>query len=222
MGNVYWKQENWEEALRWFDKSMAEHRNPDIVARKNEVAVCVCAHTVATVHTHSKERELQVENEVKQLQIPMQCVLVKAINHKGHVCTQLLCGWKVKIGRLGNDFIVAKDSNNKDRKGTLLKLPCKVQHMFANTALPGALMSAQILVNTYIHTNEQEIAAHLLHIIILTLSEVTFLGCVCVRHWAECVCFPVTAKIMLRSVYMYMYIHTRMYLYSVYIIYTST
>ena len=37
MGNVYWKQENWEEALRWFDKSLAEHRNPDIVTKKNEV-----------------------------------------------------------------------------------------------------------------------------------------------------------------------------------------
>ena len=37
MGNVYWKQDKWADALRWYDKSLAEHRNPDIVAKKNEV-----------------------------------------------------------------------------------------------------------------------------------------------------------------------------------------
>ena len=37
MGNVYWKQEKWLEAVKWYDKSLAEHRNPDIVSKKNEV-----------------------------------------------------------------------------------------------------------------------------------------------------------------------------------------
>jgi stress-induced-phosphoprotein 1 len=36
MGNVYWRQEKWLEAVRWYDKSLAEHRNPDIVSKKNE------------------------------------------------------------------------------------------------------------------------------------------------------------------------------------------
>ena len=38
MGNVYNRQEKWEEALRFYDKSLAEHRNPDIVLKKNEVS----------------------------------------------------------------------------------------------------------------------------------------------------------------------------------------
>ena len=38
MGNVHLKQENWAEAVRWFDKSLAEHRNPDIVIKKTEVS----------------------------------------------------------------------------------------------------------------------------------------------------------------------------------------
>ena len=37
MGNVYWRQEKWLEAVKWYDKSLAEHRNPDIVSKKNEV-----------------------------------------------------------------------------------------------------------------------------------------------------------------------------------------
>ena len=37
MGNVYWKLENWAEALKWYEKSVAEHRNPDVVIKKNEV-----------------------------------------------------------------------------------------------------------------------------------------------------------------------------------------
>ena len=37
MGNVYVKQEDWENAVKFFDKSLAEHRNPDIVSLKNEV-----------------------------------------------------------------------------------------------------------------------------------------------------------------------------------------
>lgn len=40
MGNVYWKQEKWELAVKWFDKSLAEHRNPDILTKKNEVKRC--------------------------------------------------------------------------------------------------------------------------------------------------------------------------------------
>ena len=34
---MYWKQEKWAEAVKWYDKSLAEHRNPDIVSKKNEV-----------------------------------------------------------------------------------------------------------------------------------------------------------------------------------------
>ena len=37
MGSVYVKRKDLENAVKYFDKSLAEHRNPDIVAKKNEV-----------------------------------------------------------------------------------------------------------------------------------------------------------------------------------------
>ena len=37
MGSVYVKRKDWENAVKYFDKSLAEHRNPDIVVKKNEV-----------------------------------------------------------------------------------------------------------------------------------------------------------------------------------------
>lgn len=40
MGNVYLKQEKWKEAIRYYDKSLAEHRFPDTLAKKNEVLMC--------------------------------------------------------------------------------------------------------------------------------------------------------------------------------------
>lgn len=36
MGNVYFKQKKWEEAVKHYDHSLAEHRNPEIVVKKNE------------------------------------------------------------------------------------------------------------------------------------------------------------------------------------------
>lgn len=36
MGNVHFKLERWEEALKWFDKSLAEHRNPSVLTKKSE------------------------------------------------------------------------------------------------------------------------------------------------------------------------------------------
>ncbi len=41
IGNVYVKQEKWELAVKYFDKSLADHRNPDIVNKKREVCLCV-------------------------------------------------------------------------------------------------------------------------------------------------------------------------------------
>ena len=38
VGNVHYKQQNWEQAVKFFDKSLAEHRNPDIVTKKNDVS----------------------------------------------------------------------------------------------------------------------------------------------------------------------------------------
>lgn len=38
MGTAYYKQDKLELALKYLDKSLAEHRNPDIVKRKIEVS----------------------------------------------------------------------------------------------------------------------------------------------------------------------------------------
>lgn len=38
IGNAYFKQEKWELAIKYFDKSLAEHRNQDIVKKKKEVS----------------------------------------------------------------------------------------------------------------------------------------------------------------------------------------
>lgn len=37
IGTTYYKQEKLELALKYFDKSLADHRNPDIVKKKIEV-----------------------------------------------------------------------------------------------------------------------------------------------------------------------------------------
>ena len=37
MGNVYLKQGDYENAIKFFDKSLADHRNPDIVSKSIEV-----------------------------------------------------------------------------------------------------------------------------------------------------------------------------------------
>ena len=42
MGNVYFKQKKWEEAVKHYDHSLAEHRNPEIVVKKNEVYGILC------------------------------------------------------------------------------------------------------------------------------------------------------------------------------------
>lgn len=36
-GNVYLKQEQWEDAIKWFDKSLTEHRDQEVVKRKQKV-----------------------------------------------------------------------------------------------------------------------------------------------------------------------------------------
>ena len=56
MGNVYWRQEKWFEAVRWYDKSLAEHRNPDIVSKKNEVRLQTTTPSVCLYVGYRKTR----------------------------------------------------------------------------------------------------------------------------------------------------------------------
>ena len=37
MGNVYMKQDKLAEAIKYYDHSVAEHRNPDVVKKREEV-----------------------------------------------------------------------------------------------------------------------------------------------------------------------------------------
>lgn len=37
-GNVYLKQEQWQDAIKWFDKSLAEHRDQEVVKKKQKVS----------------------------------------------------------------------------------------------------------------------------------------------------------------------------------------
>ena len=37
MGNVYSRQEKWDLAVTYYDKSLTEHRNQDIVKKRVEV-----------------------------------------------------------------------------------------------------------------------------------------------------------------------------------------
>lgn len=45
IGNAYSKQEKWNEAVTYYDKSLTEHRNQDVVKKRVEVgvvtAICV-------------------------------------------------------------------------------------------------------------------------------------------------------------------------------------
>ena len=38
-GNVHLKQEQWEDAIKWFDKSLTEHRDQEVVKRKQKVGL---------------------------------------------------------------------------------------------------------------------------------------------------------------------------------------
>ena len=38
-GNVHFRKKRWDDAIRYFDKSLAEHRNPDVVTKKNTVVL---------------------------------------------------------------------------------------------------------------------------------------------------------------------------------------
>ena len=53
MGNVYFKQKKWAEAIKYYDKSVTEHRNPDVVSKKTQVLVCVCTHVYICVCVHA-------------------------------------------------------------------------------------------------------------------------------------------------------------------------
>lgn len=51
IGTAYLKQENLEMALKYFDKSLADHRNPDIVKKKIEVRTYQCLAVPLLVQT---------------------------------------------------------------------------------------------------------------------------------------------------------------------------
>ena len=38
MGNVYYQQQQWKEAIKYFNKSLAEHRNSDVLKKKQNVS----------------------------------------------------------------------------------------------------------------------------------------------------------------------------------------
>ena len=38
MGNVYYKQKQWKEAIKYFDDSLAEHRNAEVLKKKQTVS----------------------------------------------------------------------------------------------------------------------------------------------------------------------------------------
>ena len=38
MGNVYYKQKQWKEAIKCFDKSLTEHRNAEVLKKKQTVS----------------------------------------------------------------------------------------------------------------------------------------------------------------------------------------
>ena len=38
VGNAYLKQMDYENAVKYFNKSLTEHRNPEVVTKKNEVS----------------------------------------------------------------------------------------------------------------------------------------------------------------------------------------
>lgn len=37
MGNVYFKQSKWNDAIKYYDKALAEHRSPDVMTKKSQV-----------------------------------------------------------------------------------------------------------------------------------------------------------------------------------------
>ena len=41
MGNVYFRQKKWNDAVKYYDKSLTEHRSPDIKTKKDQVQICV-------------------------------------------------------------------------------------------------------------------------------------------------------------------------------------
>jgi len=38
MGNVYFQQQQWKDAIKYFDKSLTEHRNADVLKKKQIVS----------------------------------------------------------------------------------------------------------------------------------------------------------------------------------------
>ena len=51
MGNVYFQQQLWKDAIKYFDKSLTEHRNADVLKKKQIVSshiIFLCLHRLYT------------------------------------------------------------------------------------------------------------------------------------------------------------------------------
>ena len=42
MGNVYYQQKQWKEAIKYFDKSLTEHRTAEVLKKKQNVRCVSC------------------------------------------------------------------------------------------------------------------------------------------------------------------------------------
>ena len=51
MGNVYYQQKQWTDAIKYFDKSLTEHRTAEVLKKKQAVSIPVCVLYVSLWNT---------------------------------------------------------------------------------------------------------------------------------------------------------------------------